>query len=61
MEPQWAIILDIWKEAPVYHSESTVSRGSTRCGRVIADGKPFLPHKHAKKFARPCRGCFQAK
>lgn len=65
MEPLWAIILDIWKDEPIYHLKDYGRKLSpgviaprTICGREIGLGKPFLPMKHAKKFSRPCKGCF---
>jgi hypothetical protein len=69
MKPEdfyWAIILKIWPDEPVFHAphyESTPSgryhsTGATRCGRYISAFTPWLPRKHAAKFARPCKGCF---
>ena len=64
MEPQWAIILDIWKDEPIYHRHggfrgmSEERRPITTCGRKIASYKPSLPMKHVKRFARPCKDCF---
>jgi hypothetical protein len=60
-KPMWVIILDPWKDEPVYHADngnSFVGRGQTKCGREIGAYKPYLPFKHVVKFARPCRGCF---
>ncbi len=56
--PQWAIIFQIWKEEPVFHKLAIASRDYTSCGRRIGVYLPLLPMKHARKFGRPCRGCF---
>jgi hypothetical protein len=30
----------------------------TVCGRRVGVYVPWLPKKHVKKFARPCKGCY---
>lgn len=63
--PLAVIILSIWTDRPVFHAHGVTEwiegRGwidRTKCGREIATYKPWLPSKHAVKFARPCKGCF---
>lgn len=52
----WAVILNIWRDDPIYHS---LGRGGlvTRCGRKVGVSTPLMPRKHAEKFARHCRSC----
>ncbi len=59
-EPVWAIIFKPWAETPIYHRNVRTSTviGKTACGRKVHPLTPWLPMKHVKKFARPCRGCF---
>lgn len=52
----WCVIFNIWADEPIYHLDSDIV-GRTRCGREVAVHRPYLPLKHAKKFARICRGC----
>ena len=59
----YGIILDIWKNDPVFHGfspeRSRIGAAEfTRCGREISSYKPWLPIEHVVKFARPCKGCF---
>jgi hypothetical protein len=62
LRPLFVVILNIWPEEPVYHKEADWQgpRNVTACGRPVAYWKPWLPHKHVVKFARPCKGCFPA-
>ena len=60
MNSQWAVIFQIWKDEPVYHRLSFGAKGATVCGRTLGLHKPLYPLKHARKFAKPCRGCHQS-
>jgi len=53
---QWAVVFRPWQDEPVFHRLG--DRRRTPCGRVIGVDLPWLPMKHARKFARPCRGCW---
>lgn len=59
--PLWAIIFRIWPDEPVFHRLRLGSTTTTSCGRTVGMHLPLLPMKHAIKFGRPCRGCFQDK
>lgn len=71
LRPFFVYILNIWPDEPIYHRSEDIERWRARtleerrtqrdwtaCGRPVSDYKPQLPHKHARKFARPCKGCF---
>jgi hypothetical protein len=66
-EQFWAVMLVPQKDEPVFHayiglgideSDGREWFQGTKCGREIAEGKPFLPSKHVVKFGRACAGCF---
>lgn len=55
------MILDISKDVPTYHAFGPGATGGaslTVCGRVIDAKRVGIPTKHARKFAKECRGCF---
>jgi len=63
---EWVYINQFWPNVPVYHAYSRIRDEAdvTICGRVIYEvGHPIhmtgLPERHAAKFARPCRRCFE--
>lgn len=56
----WCAIFNIWADEPVFHElRQPYFPHETVCGRKIGTGKPLLPKKHARKFARPCKSCAQ--
>ena len=58
------MILDISKDEPTYHAYAQQRAHTfgapdrTVCGREISTGRVGIPTKHARKFAKECKGCF---
>ena len=56
------VILNVHPDEPVFHcmmhAGQSIFLSYTQRGRRIADYKPWLPRRHAAKFARPCKDCF---
>ena len=58
-EPMWAIIFKWWPDEPTYHRKADWQLGlRTVCGRKFGLYTALIPLKHAKKFGKPCKGCF---
>jgi hypothetical protein len=58
----WVYFQQIGWDKPHYHAFNDAT-GRTSCGRrpdqAIPSGGIFVPIKHAKKFAEPCKKCFK--
>ena len=68
-DPTWGVILDPKKPVPIFHFPGSVEDDEyeettifTRCGRAVTWSGlvPWLPLRHLKRFARPCRSCSSA-
>ena len=55
--PVWGIIFKPWADEPIFHAVGDDPL-HTACGRPIGMTTPGFPLKHARKFGKPCRGCF---